>query len=216
MRLPVRTFSDVRHIGTLDAGDKGSRFRGSYEGAGLSVTDADHVADWCRIAKLGGLTPWRLAHPNRALRMLDAAQLDWRAIEPLLVEAGHLTSVEVWTTSWWDDEDDCEYTTAHDTLTAALEDLDDRGYDLPDDGTLDALPVTRTTRWVATERLHVAVGTNARTYATTDARALAAVLLSVEDGLDGVWWDSPATVWSAPRGVLHPHVVPGLVATLCA
>lgn len=187
---PITYIPNVFHVGTMQPKLKGTRFRESYEGSGLSVSE--HPQAWKQIAQLGGFATWRLSKPDA--RFLDAHELTGQQREQIIqwgIDEGLITMRERWIAIYYG-EDGEEYEMLLETRDEALTEVDG-----------DSDLIRRTMSAQATPLLASRQGTQER----SDAFDHLLVEASRMAGLDGVWWHDhlDPLAYSAPRGVIHPH-----------
>ncbi len=191
--VPVITWNEVTHIGTLNAEDRASW---SLEGEGLSVSI--NPEEWEEIAKLGGRPHWRIA-TDRPLRFVDAHKLTSQARNDIAqwgVENGIVERVTTYTATWYDSEMDSDLSMVCNTREEAEDQVN---WDISDADNDDGSSIEETSHLQFTK----------------DYPRRGADLGNVEDllivewamqheNVDGVWWNDnldPAN-YSAPRGVL--------------
>lgn len=178
--LPLKHVPTVFHIGTLDPSQRRTL---SYEGPGLSVTTADAVDDWRRIARLG-------ANPVHRLRgglFLHATAMtgpQWRFVENWGVDQGLVRRERAWQAHTTDEEGD-RWSSVHPSFADALSETHE--YD-PDERrirpTKHTVPLDKGAR-----------GMHGREYAL--------LKFAEATGKRGVWWsDINNGAMSAPRGSL--------------
>lgn len=192
--VPINTFDEVFHIGTLNPDDLNRNYHESYEGAGLSVSV--HPDDWRAIAKLGGYPTWTATKSSNAFvdrwaltAEQEAAVNDWAVAYDLLRP---VTRFEV---TAWDSESDSEYRFHCDTFEEALVEAND-----------DPEAIREVEALAVTDRLTELTGTRAGDTAAAFDLALT-VWARTQTSVDGVWWDddyNPAQ-YSCPRGVIFPE-----------
>lgn len=221
---PVIEFPTVFHLGTMQPSDKGkSHNANSLEGAGLSVSI--HPRAWRQIARLGGQPCWGLrAGQGTAIRFVDAHALTSEHLEQMYQWASkvglvHSTELAVLT---WVANDECgesprqtmfdlncngaagrqaQWDRAQEELEECL--AGDEG------ASLQVKP-----GYGATDLLAAKSGHRAKVPPLLVQDLVLAVysdeVLSSELGVHGVWWADELDVGalSAPRGVIHPGVLP--------
>lgn len=194
LRFPVRTFSRLFHVGSMNPEDKGAQ-GASLEGHGLSVSL--HPEDWTRIARLGG-------HPTWLLHRQGAKFLDVHKLRPLHrqaiinwgLEQGLVQQVTAWRAYTECDNDERRFS-LHATREEALAEVDD------EDGAeskIEEVPALRP----GTELLNMVRGENS--LLMTEDYLLIAWVERCYPGVDGLWWNDvhdPDSL-SAPRGVILP------------
>lgn len=192
MTLDLITISKVWHIGSMDPSKKR---KGSYEGAGLSVSV--HPAAWSYIGR--GIVSgdcWKLkltgakfldAHETR--KKHETSIMEWaqsnRLVEP----------TPIWTVKWFDDEldDYCEF--RFDKHKDAIEEAESSECDIQE---ISGFKSTAKLLEIAKQDKH--------DLAPLD---LVIPIWAESQGVLGVWWAdnySPQT-HSAPRGVISPKWV---------
>lgn len=195
-RIPTVSFDALFHIGTLDAADKGSHFRSSYEGHGLSVSRDPE--EWERIAKLGGLPWWELRRDGNVF--LDAHRISKvlrSEIERWAIRSDYAVRERVWQVIYYDSELEAELAFLCTSRSAALEEQEALG-------DLDARIEPHTTlkgtpRFCEQTGLPVDLG---------QFDQLLVLWVEQETDLDGVWWEDDYGYLSAPRGVIVPSKLP--------
>jgi hypothetical protein len=199
---PTRTFAKLFHVGTLNRADKR---RGSYEGAGLSVSL--HPDEWMQIARLGGNPIWQCVRVGnrfidfyRLSKALKASIGDWAVAQGLAQRA------TVWRVSFYDEEaEDRRYFEFTDQNEAQDEFNDLKHGQEDDTAAIKEMPGSLTGTPALYHRM------------LQDRHELAdvvefAVIAYAEDvmKIDGVWFNErldPENL-SAPRGVIVPSMVP--------
>ena len=196
--IPLATFDEVFHIGTLNPDDRRRNYRESYEGSGLSISQ--HPDDWRTIARLGGYPTWTATKTGNAfLARWDLTAEQEHAINQWGVVNGYLEEVTRWQVTGYDSEQDCDYTFDCDTYEAALHEADD-----------DPSVVREVRVLAVTDKLSALTGTTSGDTASAFDLALT-VYAEHETGFDGVWWDddySPLAL-SCPRGVIFADRLDG-------
>lgn len=192
--VPVRRFSRLYHVGSLNPADKG-RNGPSHEGHGLSVSTRPDA--WEQICKLGG-QPWhRLT--NDGGRFIDAHEIPgaaMAAIESWAIESGLLAPATRWRVEWFDDERDGTCYMLCKSAAEAATESDELG------GTVAEVRVN-----VATAALSERMGFEVDDLA---APSLALVCWCEDQtDFDGIWWEDDLDVFalSAPRGVILPRAL---------
>jgi hypothetical protein len=188
LTFPTRLIREVWHTGTLDPADKR---RGSYEGAGLSVSR--HPDAWERIARgrIRG-TRHRLTCPDglflNALRMTRTHR---DAIQAWGLSKGYVRVGRIYRITWYDDE--MESTMQCDFTSLAKARGEKR------DG-----PIKEMSGLLASRKLRTRILNDAAV--VTVARELAPVYAEDVLDLDGTWWSDPLDVltYNAPCGVITP------------
>jgi hypothetical protein len=195
--LKTVSFPKIHHVGSLNPADKNRRFEGSYEGAGLSVSQ--HPDEWRAIARLGAAPEWvGVREGNEFLAFHDLTADDRNAIRQWAFDNNYLTETLVWRVLWFDDELDTQIWMDFGSLEEAEEQAEAVEAEIEE---IFANSVT--------ERLSAVTKTNAGE--TSGAFDLAAtVFVEQETQLDGVWWEDVLDqyAYSAPRGVIVPSRVP--------
>lgn len=185
---PIRTFDRLWHVGSMVASAKR---KGSYEGAGLSVSR--HPNAWTQIAR-GHVNGdiWELTKPNN--RFLDYHAMPYRLktqIRQWGIEQGYIEETTHFRIRYYDDEWEQERWMDFNTREEAEEEAEMMDLENPIEEITDALK--------ATPKL------DARTMnAGGDMEALVPVWVEDMTDLDGVWWQDsydPDRL-SAPRGVI--------------
>lgn len=186
--FPTRAVATVWHTGTLDPADKR---RGSYEGAGLSVSV--HPDEWEEIARgrLQG-TRHKLTCPDG--RFLDALRLragHRAAIQAWAIARDLVRAAEVYRISWYNDELEARQSWTFASAAEARRESDGRRV-RPVPG-LVATPLLR-------DRI---LGDDP---VVTVVQDLAPVYAEDVLGLDGTWWMHRLDVLTltAPCGVIAP------------
>jgi hypothetical protein len=202
-RIPVRALQTVYHVGTLNLADKGSHFKGSYEGNALSISVTPNA--WIAIAKLGGYPVHELVRQNSLfLDMRSLTKSNITKINEWGVKSGFLKIHPKWSISYYDDEIDETMSMDFDTEREALEELDQ----LDDD---DQIPKLKSI-YVLTE----AGSERACGYPMNEDAWDINVMFWTEDVLRrqlpnimGVWWNEnyDPMALSAPRGAIFPSCV---------
>lgn len=190
MDFPVRSFSVLFHVGTLNPRDKREL---SCEGRGLSVSTQPKA--WQRIFRQIKGNTWTLSKPsNKFLDCHAMTEIHRQHIVDWGMAAGLIGITTLYRVSWFDDEMDSELHCDFDTLEEAARECHD-----------DTRPV-EVTGIVATDALAI------RTGMRHIQPALAFDILCAEYAdevlqLDGAWWDDILDVnrFSAPRGVIAPR-----------
>jgi hypothetical protein len=198
---PTRTFAKLFHVGTLNRADKQ---RGSYEGAGLSVSL--HPEDWMQIARLGSRSIWKCVRVgNRFIDFYRLSKPHKAVIADWAVEQGLAQQESHWRVSFYDEEaeetryfdftDPDEAQAEFDDLKHAQEDETAAIKEMP--GSLTGTPLLY--QRMMQDRPDAA---DAVEYATI---AYAEDVMKI----DGVWFNErldPENL-SAPRGVIVPSMV---------
>lgn len=206
MNPPVLVIDRVWHVGGLDAASKG---RGSYEGAGLSVSV--NPAAWRAIARghVSGDT-WRLDRPGS--RFLDALGLGRSRAATIMawgVRQGYAEPAELWRWTYWDE--DLEEN-VHQTFATRQEAVDEAECEDDDEC------VTLQHGHVSTPTLDAAAMQDRASLGSKSVLDLLLPLYAEQVlGLDGVWWSEclDPLCLSAPRGVIPAAAVPAWTATRC-
>lgn len=186
----VKSFDVLWHVGSMDAANKR---HGSYEGAGLSVSQ--HPQAWSRIARghVNG-DVWELT--KRGNRFLDYHNITEQLrsqIEAWGVANGYIESTVEYFFSYYDDEWEMEMVQSFPTAERA--EAEAEGFDAD----IDKRVALR-----GTKRLQ------SRTKgAPGHFDALVPVWVEDTTDLDGVWWADllDESRLSAPRGVIVPTKV---------
>lgn len=194
-RFPEVSFPALWHVGSFKASAKG---RGSYEGAGLSVSL--HPDAWRRIAKLGGTT-WRLAKDGNAFLDALALSREQRAeINAWGLTNNYVIASRLFRLDYQDQDengDDVKRWSIFHTRRKAEEEAEE----------YEIATVTQFDGLVGTAKLHKA------TKSRVDPDICEDLLLTVYGdlvlGLDGVWWAETldSANLSAPRGVIFQRKV---------
>ena len=189
--VPTLSFEKVFHVGTLNPHLKGTHYKESYEGIGLSVSV--HPEEWRSIAKLGDAPTWKITKEhNNFLDRWDLTVEQEQAIEKWGVKNGLLEEVPRWEVTQWDSENEKEYRFHCDSLEEALEESGD-----------DPKTVKEVFVFVTTEELSKKSGCAAGN--TSNAFDLTLIEHTrQQNGFDGVWWedDYDPISYSCPRGVI--------------
>lgn len=194
--LPTVEFPCLWHVGTLDPSQKR---RGSYEGAGLSLSR--HPGAWRLIAR--GLVSgpcWRTEAKGR--RLLDAHALDEEHRAAILGWArteGLCLARTMWRHARWDDEIETEIVQIHASLEDAREEADWNGE--PD----EEIGISEIHEHLGTSKLMEAVMTdNALMGDHAVIEAVLPLWIQTLPDIDGVWWEDRLDVlaYSAPRGCI--------------
>lgn len=191
--LPTLTLSRLWHVGDLVAGAKR---RGSYEGAGLSVSL--HPAAWRMIARghVAGTT-WEMRRPGA--RFLDALALTDAQRDDILARGiadEHVRKATIWRWTYFDDELDEE---VHQEFASEAEAKLESGLDDGEEAVVVGIPGHASTPELDTLCLQ-----DSPTIGTRATLDLLLPLHAEALGLDGVWWSErlDPTSLSAPRGVI--------------
>jgi hypothetical protein len=186
MDFPIKQFSNLFHIGTLDSSQKKSE---SFEGAGLSVTTVPDA--WRRITPLPG---WKYSLAKAEAKFLDMHKMKKAhkdEIKSWGVNNGYIAYEDVYRVSWYDDEMEMTLCSDYRSREKADEEADGEK------------PVRKRKDIVSTEKM------NQRVMYREATASLALDLLATiysEDvlGFDGVWWQDKLDVsrYSAPRGTI--------------
>ena len=195
--FPAMHHQRLWHLGTLNPDDMKW---GSYEGAGLSVSDAP--AAWLRIAKLGGNPLWELN--KQSATFLDYYALteeDQCKLKKMVVRAGWATRGQAWRVCYFNDEFEQEEWMLFKDRSEAEEEAECRG-----EGKVDRVQTLLATNKLAQRNQNCKDG---------DAVDLDNALLALIDDecleLDGIWWEEtldPVRL-SAPRGVIFSDRLAG-------
>lgn len=199
--VPVRKLDHVFHVGTLDATHKGSQYKTSQEGDGLSVSL--HPDEWIEIAELGGLPTWELSAPPEGGNFFDVHALsnDQRnEMHEWATEEGYVTSEERFVVSWYDSEMDSMVEMVVDTKEEAESETEENEE-------LDG-SYRSEMRLVGTDKMWERVPNADRDPAFTEDY-VARIYAEDIAGCDGCWWDDDLDPdnYSAPRGVVFPAYV---------
>lgn len=195
--IPTKTFAKLYHVGTLNIEDKR---RGSYEGAGLSVSL--HPEAWMLIARIGGPI-WQGVRPgNRFLDFYRLRKPHKRMIADWAIEHGWAYRTSLWRVSYRDEEtDEKRYFTftdqqeAHDEADGMKEDGEDATISEVKGGLMGKPP------------LYDRMMQDKHEPGIDDLLSI----LYAEDvmKIDGVWFNERLDPYelSAPRGVIVPSMV---------
>jgi hypothetical protein len=199
--VPTRSFPKLFHVGTLNIADKQ---RGSYEGAGLSVSL--HPEEWMQIARIGGPI-WKCVRPgNRFIDFYRLRKAHKTMIADWAIEHGWATRTSLWRVYFFDvDMEERRYFefTDPDEAQQEADDLETQGQQ-PQPPTIKevkgGLMGTPTLYDRMMQRTSESVGVG-------DFVAI----VYAEDVLkiDGVWFNERLDPYalSAPRGVIVPSMV---------
>ena len=198
--FPTRSFPKLFHVGTLKIADKR---RGSYEGAGLSVSL--HPRTWMQIARIAG-TVWQCTRAgNRFLNFYRMTKAQKALIGDWAIQQGLAQRMTVWRVYFWDEEaEEKRYFDFIDQKEAQNE-FDDLKHGQGDEtATIKRIPGSL----MGTSAMHQRMMQDRPDPA--DAVEHAAIAYA-EDVLkiDGVWFNErldPDSL-SAPRGVIVPSMV---------
>jgi hypothetical protein len=192
--LPTRSFAKLFHVGTLKISDKR---RGSYEGAGLSVSL--HPEEWMQIARIAG-TVWQCTRAgNRFLNFYRLTKVQKVLIGDWAVKHRLAQRTTMWRVSFWDEEAEEKRYFDFTDQNEAQEEADNT-----DGATIKKLPGAL----IGTPAMHQRMMQDRPDPA--DALEHAAIAYA-EDALkiDGVWFNErldPGSL-SAPRGVIVPSMI---------
>ncbi len=189
---PTLQFESLYHIGTMNAADKR---RGSYEGAGLSVSR--HPDSWGRMAKIGG-DVWKLTKDGN--RFLNFHRLNTDQKNVILswgVQHRFITHGDQWIVKYWnadlEEENFIECDSAEEAKGEVehLTEFDDEAN--PEITHKPSVPK-------ATDKLLVLTNHGAG----SAFELLVPVYVEAMLPFDGVWWsdDYDPDRLSAPRGVI--------------
>lgn len=192
-KFPLISLSPVYHTGTLDASKKKAH---SHEGPGLSITSADAVNSWVKLARASGQL-WELSKKNDSFidyhRLSEnqlATVLNWGVTQKLIKKQDEFT------VTYYDEEMDDEMIMSFDNREDA--EAEAEGYE---------------TEVVTKEGYSPTALANKRAGFKIDLALLKDILVTfyAEDVLkiDGVWWQDTHDVsrYSAPRGVIVPSMI---------
>lgn len=192
--IPTRSFAKLFHVGSLNIADKR---RGSYEGAGLSVSL--HPEEWMQIAKIGGPI-WQCTRPgNRFIDFYRLRKPHKAMIAAWAIEHQWATRTSLWRVSYYDEEmEDERYFTFADPQEAQdeAEDYEDaKVTEVPGGGLM------------GTPALYQRMMQDRQDPDVDDL----VTIVYAEDAMkvDGVWFNErldPDNL-SAPRGVIVPSMV---------
>lgn len=222
---PIIEHSVVFHLGSMQRTDKGSTHNAnSLEGSGLSVSV--HPRAWQQIARLGGNPCWSLSSEVGRVRFLDAHALapvhlekmyQW-ALEVALVRATELAVLT------WVVNDECGESPRQTMFdlncngAAGRQEQWDRAQEELEECLAgdESASLQVKSGYGATDLLAVKSGHRSKVPPLLVQDLVLAVysneVLSSELGVHGVWWADELDVgaFSAPRGVVHPGVLPSL------
>lgn len=204
--LPVRRLPRVSHIGTMRGEDKKMD---SYEGSGLSVCRPAHVADWCRIARLGGSVftlsrtddvPGRFVELHR-LRMQTGVMQQlyaWAAAQHYIRWG---TWYEAVYDAWPTENGDYEERSIR-FLTRVEAEYEVGSADGADGA--DGAHVEEVTGWLPTAAMQQACRWTRLPLCCVEEFAIVLFAEETRPDLDGVWWDDlyEPLEYSCPRGVI--------------
>lgn len=182
------SFDTLYHVGTLNAADKGLRFKGSYEGSGLSVSL--DPARWIQIAKLGGFPTWKMTRDTEAT-FVNRHELDESDIENIktwAAEKHYFVEKDCWMVTWDDDELESEMCISLNSLEEARE---ENPYNTDEN-------ITKGTRLIATEELLE----RSAIYSRTDCTDGLIIAWAEDHGYAGVWWEDEDGAYSCARGTI--------------
>ena len=198
--MPTRSFRMLFHVGTMNAANKR---RGSYEGAGLSVSL--HPREWMLIARIAGPVWQCMRAGNRFLNFYQLAKSQKMLIGDWAVQQGLAKRITVWRVSFWDEEaEEARYFEFTDP-NEAQEELNDLKHGQDDEtASIKEIPGSL----MGTPAMHHRMMQDRPEPA--DAVEHAAIAYA-EDVLkiDGVWFNErldPGSL-SAPRGVIVPSMI---------
>ena len=198
--FPTRSFPKLFHVGTMKIADKR---RGSYEGAGLSVSL--HPRAWMQIARIAGPV-WQCARAgNRFLNFYRLTKSQSALIADWAIEQGLARRITVWRVSFWDEEaEETRYFDFTDR-NEAQEELDDLRIGQEDKtASIKEIPGSL----MGTPAMHHRMMQDRPDPA--DAVEHTAIAYA-EDVLkiDGVWFNErlDPDKLSAPRGVIVPSMI---------
>jgi len=193
--LPVKTLTDLFHVGTLDASKK----RDGYEGAGLSVST--HPDAWQKIARghVTGDTHTATKEGNKFLDVHSLSNKHNEQIKQWAVKNGYLEQQETVTVSWFDDEMD-------DTLSQTFNSMADAEAEYDEELEYMDVKVDKG-GIVPTDKLKKETRQNR--IESTGVLEFVLPIFAEHQGLDGVWWQDKLDVqrYSAPRGVIVPSKI---------
>ena len=193
--LPVKTLTDLFHVGTLDASQK----RDGYEGAGLSVST--HPDAWQKIARghVTGDTHTATKEGNKFLDVHSLSNKHNEQIKQWAVKNGYLEQQETVTVSWFDDEMDDTLSQTFNSMADAKaehdEELEHMDVKVDKGGIVPTDKLKKETRQNRIE--------------STGVLEFVLPIFAEQQGLDGVWWQDKLDVqrYSAPRGVIVPSKI---------
>ena len=193
--MPTRSFAKLFHVGTMNAADKR---RGSYEGAGLSVSLHPH--EWMEIARIGGAI-WQGVRPgNRFLEFYRLSKPHKATIGDWAVTHGLALRTTVWRVFFYDEEAEERRFFDFTDKNEAQEEADNT-----DDASIKEIPGSL----MGTPAMHHRMMQDRPDLADSVEHAAIAYAEDVLK-IDGVWFNErldPESL-SAPRGVIVPSMIP--------
>lgn len=187
--LPLVMKRELRHVGSMDPARKRA---GSYEGAGLSVSECPD--EWRIIGRghVGGPT-WQLRGDGA---FIDAHALNDEQSAAVLAwgeREGLVTPASMWKVTWFDDELDREMSALYASRDEALEE------------SYEGAELSVIEGYVATRELEIKQAGGREVPSVLVRDLVLSELSSRVPMICGVWWDDELNVaaYSAPRGVIH-------------